>query len=115
MILVSQIQRAVADHYGLSVAELLSATRQRRIARPRQIGMYLARRHSACSLPDIARRFGLRNHTTALHAIRNVENLIGRDIELWTDVESVEARLALEADLCRLVVGQPKSFVAVAL
>ena len=60
-------------HFGVNRGDLLSSRRNRSIVRPRQIGMYLAKSLTARSLPEIGRRFGGRDHTTVLHAIRKIE------------------------------------------
>ncbi len=72
---VEEIQRKVAEFFGLKVADLHSPRRARNIARPRQIAMYLAKQLTTRSLPDIGRRFGNRDHTTVMHAVRKIEEL----------------------------------------
>lgn len=72
---LTAIQKAVAAYYNLSVNELLSDRRSRYVARPRQVAMWLCKRLTKRSLPDIGRRFGNRDHTTVLHAIRRIEAL----------------------------------------
>lgn len=70
---VSRIQRTVANYYGIPDNEMVSARRARRVARPRQVAMWLARELTPFSLPDIGRRFGGRDHTTVIHAIRVID------------------------------------------
>lgn len=70
---IEQIKALVADHFELSVRSLMSRCKRDRIARPRQIAMYLARKTTTASYPDIALLFGGRDHTTVIHAVRMVE------------------------------------------
>ena len=72
---IDEIIRKVADHYNLRMSDLLSARRARQVARPRQVAMYLAKTLTSRSLPDIGRRFGGRDHTTVIHAVRKIEEL----------------------------------------
>ncbi len=88
-ITISDIQRKTARYYDISLNDLLSARRQRAIARPRQIAMFLAKQLTPRSLPDIGRRFGGRDHTTVLHALRRVEALIASDRRIESDVETL--------------------------
>ena len=74
---IDEIIRKVADHYNLRMSDLLSARRARQVARPRQVAMYLAKTLTSRSLPDIGRRFGGRDHTTVIHAVRKIEELQG--------------------------------------
>ena len=89
---IDEIQRKVADYYGLKVADLLSERRAREVARPRQIAMYLAKKMTPRSLPEIGRRFGKRDHTTVMHAVKKVEQLRAEDREIDSDVATL-ARL----------------------
>ena len=77
----------VARHYNVSKADLLSGRRTRTIVRPRQIAMYLAKVLTPRSLPEIGRRFGGRDHTTVLHAVRKIEGLIEGDKTLAEEIE----------------------------
>lgn len=86
-ITVEDIQRKVAEHYGIRLSDLVGPKRSRTIARPRQVAMYLAKTLTTRSLPDIGRRFGGRDHTTILHGIRKVEELIASDSQLAEDVD----------------------------
>ncbi|HLK26183.1 MAG TPA: chromosomal replication initiator protein DnaA [Caulobacteraceae bacterium] len=92
-ITVDEIQKAVAEHYGLKQADLLSERRNRAIARPRQAGMWLAKQLTTRSLPDIGRRFGGRDHTTVLHAVRRIEALRVDDTQLARDLEVLSRKL----------------------
>jgi len=84
---IEDIQRIVARHYNVSKADLLSSRRTRTIVRPRQIAMYLAKMLTPRSLPEIGRRFGGRDHTTVLHAVRKIEELISGDKTLADEIE----------------------------
>ncbi|NJC33102.1 chromosomal replication initiator protein [Sphingomonas jejuensis] len=83
---IDDIQKAVAEHYGMRQSEMLSARRSRAIARPRQVAMYLAKRLTPRSLPEIGRRFGGRDHTTVIHAVKQIDRLRLEDQELDGDV-----------------------------
>ena len=84
---IEDIQRIVARHYNVSKTELLSNRRTRTIVKPRQIAMYLAKVMTPRSLPEIGRRFGGRDHTTVLHAVRKIEDLSGSDNTLAQELE----------------------------
>jgi chromosomal replication initiator protein len=92
-ITVDDIQKATAEHFGLQKADLLSERRNRAIARPRQAAMWLAKQLTTRSLPDIGRRFGGRDHTTVLHAIRRIEALKVDDSGLSRDLEALTRKL----------------------
>ena len=83
---IDDIQRKVAEHYRLKISDLLCARRAREVARPRQIAMYLAKKLTPRSLPEIGRRFGGRDHTTVMHAVKRIEELRSQDRELDADV-----------------------------
>lgn len=84
---IEEIQQIVAKHYNLSKNDLLSSRRIRTIVKPRQIAMYLAKNLTPRSLPEIGRRFGGRDHTTVLHAIRKIETQAGKDNKLEKELE----------------------------
>jgi chromosomal replication initiator protein len=84
---IDDILRVVMKHFGVNRGDLLSSRRNRSIVRPRQIGMYLAKSLTSRSLPEIGRRFGGRDHTTVLHAIRKIESLLQEDPTLKEEVE----------------------------
>ncbi len=86
---IDDIQKAVSAHFGMRQAEMVSARRARAVARPRQIAMYLAKRLTPRSLPEIGRRFGGRDHTTVIHAVRQIEKLRGCDADIDADVRSL--------------------------
>lgn len=92
-ITIDEIQRKVAEHYNLRLTDMHSARRARNVARPRQVAMYLSKILTARSLPEIGRKFGGRDHTTVMHAIRKVEELIGDDAQIAQDVEVVRRAL----------------------
>jgi chromosomal replication initiator protein len=90
---IEEIQRIVARHYNVSRSDLLSSRRTANVVRPRQIAMYLAKTLTLRSLPEIGRRFGGRDHTTVLHAVRKIESLIGTDNALATEIEALKGQL----------------------
>jgi chromosomal replication initiator protein len=92
-ITIDEIQRKVAEHYNLRMADMHSARRARNVARPRQVAMYLAKQLTARSLPEIGRKFGGRDHTTVMHAVRKVEELMEDDAQIAQDVEVVRRAL----------------------
>lgn len=92
---IEDIQRIVARHFNVSKNDLLSSRRTRVIVRPRQIAMYLAKTMTPRSLPEIGRRFGGRDHTTVLHAVRKIEDLQNKDSQMAHELELLK-RLILE-------------------
>jgi chromosomal replication initiator protein len=92
-ITVDEIQKTTADHFGLKQADLLSERRTRAVTRPRQIAMYLCKQLTTRSYPDIGRRFGGRDHTTAIHAVRRIEELMVGDEQMARDVEALTRKL----------------------
>lgn len=92
-ITVDEIQKTVAEHFQLKQADLLSDRRNRAVARPRQIAMYLCKQHTTRSYPDIGRRFGGRDHTTVLHGVRKVGELMAQDDQVARDVETLTRKL----------------------
>jgi chromosomal replication initiator protein len=81
-ITIDEIQRAVSTHFEVKQIDLISERRAVAIARPRQIAMYLAKRLTTRSLPEIGRKFGNRDHSTVIHAVRRIEELRGKDVEI---------------------------------
>ena len=73
---------------------MLSQRRSRSLARPRQIAMYLAKQYTTNSLPDIGRRFSNRDHTTVIHAVKKIDELIRKDNQIKVDVVEIKKRLA---------------------
>ncbi len=90
---IEDIQRIVALQYNVSRADLLSSRRTANVVRPRQIAMYLAKTLTLRSLPEIGRRFGGRDHTTVLHAVRKIEGLVGNDTSLAEEIELLKRLL----------------------
>jgi chromosomal replication initiator protein len=88
-ITIDEIQKRVCEHFHIRTAEMVSARRAREVARPRQIAMYLAKQLTPRSLPEIGRRFGGRDHTTVIHAVRQIERLRGEDSEIDNDVRTL--------------------------
>jgi chromosomal replication initiator protein len=83
---IDEIMRQVSDYYNLRLSEILSARRARDIARPRQVAMYLAKQMTSRSLPEIGRKFGGRDHTTVMHAVRKIDDLRRTDSALEDDL-----------------------------
>ena len=92
-ITIDEIQRKVAEHYNIRLADMHSARRARQVARPRQVAMYLAKQLTARSLPEIGRKFGGRDHTTVMHAVRKVEELSNDDATFAQDVDLLRRAL----------------------
>ncbi|MGA8155645.1 MAG: chromosomal replication initiator protein DnaA [Rhodoplanes sp.] len=90
---IEEIQRVVARRYNVSRGDLLSSRRTANVVRPRQIAMYLAKTLTLRSLPEIGRRFGGRDHTTVLHAVRKIEGLVGNDGALAEEIETIRREL----------------------
>jgi chromosomal replication initiator protein len=90
---IEDIQRIVARQYNVSRADLLSSRRTANVVRPRQVAMYLAKVLTLRSLPEIGRRFGGRDHTTVLHAVRKIENLTNTDTSFAEEIESLKRQL----------------------
>jgi chromosomal replication initiator protein len=94
---IEDIQRVVARHYNVSKTELLSNRRTRTIVKPRQVAMYLSKVMTPRSLPEIGRRFGGRDHTTVLHAVRKIEDLSGSDNTLAQELELLRRLISDQA------------------
>ena len=92
-ITIEEIQKKVAEHFTIKLAEMSSARRSRQVARPRQIAMYLAKQLTSRSLPEIGRKFGGRDHTTVMHAVKKVEELKESDHSFAEDVELLRRML----------------------
>ncbi len=84
---MEEIQKRVAEHFQIRLSDMSSARRSRTVARPRQIAMYLAKQLTSRSLPEIGRAFGGRDHTTVIHAVRKVEELMKADAAFAEDVD----------------------------
>ena len=90
---IEEIIRKVADHYNLRMTDLISARRARGIARPRQVAMFLSKMLTSKSLPEIGRRFGGRDHTTVIHAVKKIEELRQIDDQIAEEVEILRRML----------------------
>ena len=86
-ITIDEIQKKVAEHFSIRQADMHSSRRARAVARPRQVAMYLAKQLTSRSLPEIGRKFGGRDHTTVIHAVRKIEELSAYDAAFREDVE----------------------------
>tara|TARA_B100000700_G_scaffold331355_1_gene463436 strand:+ start:669 stop:2057 length:1389 start_codon:yes stop_codon:yes gene_type:complete len=90
---IELIQNLVASYFNLNIQELLSPRRSRSLARPRQIAMYLAKQHTTNSLPDIGRKFSNRDHTTVIHAVKKIDELIKKDNEIRQSIVELKKKL----------------------
>ena len=90
---IDEIQTKVSEHFRIRKAEMTSARRAREVARPRQVAMYLSKQLTPRSLPEIGRRFGGRDHTTVIHAVRQIEKLRAQDPELDSDIRLLTRQL----------------------
>ena len=86
-ITIDEIQKKVVEHYNIKLSDMHSPRRSRSIARPRQVAMYLAKSITTRSLPEIGRKFGGRDHTTVIHAIKTIEEIMVNDPSLAEDIE----------------------------
>ncbi|WP_299401347.1 chromosomal replication initiator protein DnaA [uncultured Roseobacter sp.] len=93
-ITVEEIQRKVSDHYNIRLSDMIGPKRLRSYARPRQVAMYLCKKMTSRSLPEIGRRFGGRDHTTVMHGVKRIEELKTQDGQIAEDLELL--RRALE-------------------
>lgn len=93
---ISNVQRKVAENFKIKLADLKSAKRHRHLSIPRQIAMYLARKYTDASFPDIGKKFGGKNHTTVMHAVRKIEKERLLDMDLKASMESIERALEKE-------------------
>jgi chromosomal replication initiator protein len=90
---IEEIQKKVAEHYNIRLTDMSSARRARAVARPRQVAMYLAKQLTSRSLPEIGRRFGNRDHTTVMHAVSRIAELMQADAAFAEDVELLRRML----------------------
>ena len=90
---IDDILRIVSRHYSVSKADILAQRRHRSVVWPRQIGMYLAKQLTSRSLPEIGRRFGDRDHTTVLHAIRKIDRELEANTRLRDELEELKKQL----------------------
>jgi chromosomal replication initiator protein len=92
-ITIEEIQKRVAEHFNIRLADMHSARRARAVARPRQVAMYLAKQLTSRSLPEIGRKFGGRDHTTVMHAVKKVEQLRETDATFAEDIDLLRRML----------------------
>src|SRR5690606_413455 len=90
---ITGIIDAVVNHYGVKLTDLQSKRRQKSIARPRQVCMYLARRHTRYSLEEIGGYFGGRDHTTVLHGVRTITSQVGEDADVQRQIATLDNQL----------------------
>jgi chromosomal replication initiator protein len=90
---VESIQNVVAAYFNLNMQEMLSPRKSRSLARPRQIAMYLAKQYTPNSLPDIGRKFGNRDHTTVIHAVKKIDALIKNDNDIKKSVMEIKKKI----------------------
>ncbi len=90
---IEEIIRKVSDHYNIRMSDMISARRSRIISRPRQLAMFLAKNLTSKSLPEIGRRFGGRDHTTVIHAVKKIEELKNKDLQIAEEVEILRRML----------------------
>ena len=90
---IEEIQRKVAEHYNVRLSDLIGPKRLRAIARPRQVAMYLSKQMTHRSLPEIGKRFGGRDHTTIMHGVRKIEELMATDSQLADDLQLLKRQL----------------------
>ena len=90
---IEEIQKRVAEHFNIRMSDMHSARRARAVARPRQVAMYLAKQLTSRSLPEIGRKFGGRDHTTVMHAVRKIDELREGDTSLSEDIDLLRRML----------------------
>ena len=93
VITVDKIQNIVSNFFNIQVSEMLSQRRSRPLARPRQIAMYLAKKMTSRSLPEIGRRFANRDHTTVIHAVKTITRLSEQDDEMKRNINQIKSLL----------------------
>ena len=96
IVTVDKIQNVVSGYYNITLNEMLSQRRSRPLARPRQIAMYLAKKLTTRSLPEIGRRFANRDHTTVIHAVKTITRLCEKDEEMKKDISQIKNMLLEE-------------------
>jgi chromosomal replication initiator protein len=93
VITVDKIQNTVSNYFNISLSEMLSQRRSRPLARPRQVAMYLAKKMTSRSLPEIGRRFANRDHTTVIHAVKTITRLSEQDDEMKKNINQIKSLL----------------------
>ena len=92
-ITVEEIQRKTSEHYNIRLSDMIGPKRLRSYARPRQVAMYLSKKLTSRSLPEIGRRFGGRDHTTVMHGVRRIEELKQSDSQIAEDLDLLDRAL----------------------
>ena len=92
---IETIQKEVASYFSLKVSDIKGTKRHKAVARPRQIAMFLSRKLTRCSFPEIGQRFGGKDHSTVISACRKIEDLVEKDLSIRTSVETIERQLNL--------------------
>ncbi len=90
---IESIQKEVANYFGIKMHDLKSVKKQKNIAVPRQIAMFLARRYTGASFPEIGEKFGGKDHSTVIHAVRKIESLMGQDLTLKNTINEVSRNI----------------------
>lgn len=90
---IEGIQREVANYFGIKIQDLKSVKKQKNIAMPRQIAMFFARRYTGASFPEIGEKFGGKDHSTVIHAVRKIESLMGEDLTLKNTINEVSRKI----------------------
>ena len=93
VITVDKIQNVVSNYFNIPLNEMLSQRRSRPLARPRQIAMFLSKKMTARSLPEIGRRFANRDHTTVIHAVKTITRLSEQDDEMKKNINQIKSLL----------------------
>ena len=93
LITIDKIQNTVSSFYNIQLNEMLSQRRSRPLARPRQVAMYLSKKLTTRSLPEIGRRFANRDHTTVIHAVKTIDRLSEKDEEMRKNIEQIKGIL----------------------
>lgn len=95
---IAEIQRIVADHFDIDRKDMFTTRRTKNVVLPRQIAMYLAKRLTVKSLPEIGRRFGGRDHTTVLHAVNRISGMLEADLDLALQVAAIKMEIETAAN-----------------
>ena len=93
VITVESIQKEVVVYFDLRLADLKSGRKQKKISLPRQIAMYLSRKYTAASYPEIGEKFGGKDHSTVIHAVKKIEGLLGKDIALTNSINTISKKV----------------------
>ena len=93
VVTVDKIQNVVSNYFNIALSEMLSQRRSRPLARPRQIAMYLAKKLTTRSLPEIGRRCANRDHTTVIHAVKTISRLSEQDDEMKKNINQIKGLL----------------------